>query len=45
MLTAAASARFEVKLNAGATNLQTWSYDDAGSQHCGAYYVYVRRRG
>jgi len=34
---------FRVKLPAGRTTLQTWFYDAAGRELCGAYYVYVTR--
>jgi arylsulfatase A-like enzyme len=34
---------FKTKLPAGRTQLQTWFYDEAGKELCGAYYVYVRR--
>ena len=34
---------FEVELPRGPTRLKTWFYDDAGTELCGAYYVYVRR--
>jgi hypothetical protein len=37
-------AVFRVTLPAGATKLQTWFYDAAGQELCGAYYVYVRRK-
>ena len=38
------SAVFRVSLPAGRTQLQTWFYDAAGNELCGAYYVYVRRK-
>jgi arylsulfatase A-like enzyme len=34
---------FKTKLPAGRTQLQTWFYDQAGKELCGAYYVYVRK--
>ena len=34
---------FSVTLPAGRTTLQTWFYNAAGKELCGAYYVYVRR--
>jgi hypothetical protein len=34
---------FRVKLPAGKTPIQTWFYDSAGQELCGAYYTYVRR--
>jgi arylsulfatase A-like enzyme len=37
------AAVFRVRLPAGKTTLQTWFYDAAGKELCGAYYVYVRR--
>ena len=39
------SAVFEIALESGPTQLQTWFYDNAGqgNQLCGAFYVYVRR--
>lgn len=38
-------AAFTVDLPQGRTELQTWFYDDAGEELCGAYYVYVRWKG
>ena len=38
------SVNFTVKLKSGPTKLQTWFYDAAGSEICGAYYVYVHRK-
>jgi arylsulfatase len=38
------AATFVARLKAGRTQLQTWFYDEAGNEICGAYYVYVRRR-
>jgi arylsulfatase len=36
---------FTLKLKAGTrTTLQTWFYDAAGKELCGAYFAYVRRR-
>jgi arylsulfatase A-like enzyme len=35
---------FAVKLKPGRTQLQTWFYDAAGGEICGAYYVYVHRK-
>jgi hypothetical protein len=35
---------FTVPLKAGRTQLQTWFYDADGSELCGAYFAYVRRR-
>jgi arylsulfatase A-like enzyme len=35
---------FTAKLKSGRTQLQTWFYDEAGKEICGAYYVYVRRK-
>ncbi len=37
------AASFDVDLPRGPTRLQTWFYDAAGAELCGAYYVYVRR--
>jgi arylsulfatase A-like enzyme len=37
------SIRFAVALRPGPVQLQTWFYDAAGKELCGAYYVYVRR--
>lgn len=34
---------FTLRLERGPARLQTWFYDDAGQEICGAYYVYVRR--
>jgi arylsulfatase A-like enzyme len=34
---------FKAKLKAGRTRLETWFYDEAGKELCGAYYVYVAR--
>ncbi|MEW6303796.1 MAG: arylsulfatase [Verrucomicrobiota bacterium] len=34
---------FRTRLNAGRTTLQTWFYDKANKELCGAYYVYARR--
>ncbi len=36
-------ATFPLRLPRGRTTLQTWFYDGAGEEICGAYYVYVRR--
>ncbi len=36
-------ASFRVSLKEGPTSLQTWFYDEAGNEICGAYYVCVRR--
>ena len=36
-------ATFTLRLPRGRTTLETWFYDDAGQEICGAYYVYVRR--
>ncbi|HXG08736.1 MAG TPA: arylsulfatase [Gemmataceae bacterium] len=38
------AAVFTVKLKAGRTQLQTWFYDAAGKELCGAYYTVVRRK-
>lgn len=38
------SVAFNLDLKPGRTQLQTWFYDAAGKELCGAYYVYVRRR-
>lgn len=35
--------RFTVPLKAGPIKAQTWFYDAAGKELCGAYYVYVHR--
>ena len=35
--------RFSVPLKKGDVQAQTWFYDDAGKELCGAYYVYVQR--
>jgi arylsulfatase len=35
---------FTVTLKAGRTQLQTWFYDAAGKELCGAYYTDVRRK-
>ena len=37
-------ATFTVKLPAGRTQLQTWFYDAAGGELCGAYYVYAYKK-
>jgi hypothetical protein len=37
------AAVFKVKLPAGRTTLQTWFYNAAGEQLCGAYYVTCRK--
>lgn len=37
------TAVFNVKLPAGRTTLQTWFYNAAGEQLCGAYYVTCRK--
>ena len=37
------AAVFKVKLPAGRTTLQTWFYNAAGNQLCGAYYMYCRK--
>ncbi len=37
------AATFTIHLPAGKTTLQTWFYDRAGKQLCGAYYVYVQK--
>lgn len=34
---------FRVRLAEGPLRLQTWFYDDAGQEICGAYYVYAER--
>jgi arylsulfatase len=36
--------RFSVPLKKGDVQAQTWFYDDAGKDLCGAYYVYVERK-
>jgi hypothetical protein len=36
--------RFSVPLKKGDVQAQTWFYDDAGAELCGAYYVYVQRK-
>ncbi|HUT92468.1 MAG TPA: arylsulfatase [Thermoguttaceae bacterium] len=36
-------ATFTLRLPRGRTTLQTWFYDDAGQEICGAYYVYAYR--
>jgi arylsulfatase len=36
--------RFSVPLKKGDVQAQTWFYDDAGKELCGAYYVYVERK-
>jgi hypothetical protein len=38
-------AAFTVRLNKGLTKLQTWFYDEAGKEICGAYYVYAEYKG
>jgi arylsulfatase A-like enzyme len=38
------AAAFTVKLKAGPAQLQTWFYDAAGKELCGAFYTYVRRK-
>ena len=35
--------RFTVPLKKGTTTAQTWFYDPADNELCGAYYVYVQR--
>jgi arylsulfatase A-like enzyme len=35
------SVRFTLPLKKGDVQAQTWFYDDAGAELCGAYYVYV----
>lgn len=35
--------RFSIPLKKGDVQAQTWFYDDAGTELCGAYYVYVER--
>jgi hypothetical protein len=39
-----ASAVFKVPLKAGEAQLQTWLYDAAGNELCGAFYVAVHRQ-
>lgn len=36
---------FNMNLKAGRARLETWFYDAAGREICGAYYVYVNRKG
>jgi arylsulfatase len=36
--------RFSLPLTKGDVQAQTWLYDDAGKELCGAYYVYVWRK-
>ena len=38
------SVTFAVRLKAGKTRLQTWFYDAAGNELCGAFYVTATRR-
>jgi arylsulfatase len=38
------AATFNVRLEPGRTQLQTWFYGPKGGELCGAYYVYVRRK-
>ena len=38
-------ATFTARLPAGRAQLQTWFLDAEGNELCGAYYVYVRRKG
>jgi arylsulfatase len=38
------SVTFAVRLKAGKTRLQTWFYDAAGNELCGAFYVTAHRR-
>jgi arylsulfatase A-like enzyme len=38
------AVRFDVTLPAGPTKLETWFYDAAGEELCGAFYVSVRRK-
>jgi hypothetical protein len=38
------AAVFHLKLPAGPTSLETWFYDAAGRELCGAFYVEVLRR-
>ncbi len=38
------SVSFVVPLNKGKSKAETWFYDAAGKQLCGAYYVYVQRK-
>lgn len=40
----ASGAVFTLSLPAGPAMVQTWFYDAAGQELCGAYYVYVRRK-
>ncbi|MCS6851470.1 MAG: arylsulfatase [Gemmataceae bacterium] len=35
---------FTVQLKAGKTVMQSWFYDSAGQELCGAYFAYVRRK-
>ncbi len=35
---------FSLPLQAGKTQMQTWFYDGAGNELCGAYFAYVRRK-
>jgi arylsulfatase len=35
---------FNLRLEPGRTQLQTWFYGPKGAELCGAYYVYVRRK-
>jgi arylsulfatase len=37
------AAVFNVHLAPGRTRLQSWFYDEAGKELCGAFFVYVRR--
>jgi hypothetical protein len=37
------SIRFQVDLEAGPIEMQTWMLDRSGNEICGAYYVYVTR--
>jgi len=37
-------ACFTITLPKGPATVQTWFYDQSGSELCGAYYVYVERR-
>jgi hypothetical protein len=38
------SAVFRLPLKAGKAQLQTWFYDAAGNELCGAFYVTVHRQ-
>jgi hypothetical protein len=41
---AASAVSFRAPLARGPADLQTWFYDEAGKEICGAYFVYVQRR-